>query len=224
MKFIDLSHPLTHGQSSFPGDPLLQISPHATIEKQRCNVSRITMGSHQGTHLDAQFHFIPDGNRLDQMPLDWFYGPATLLRIPKPARAEITVEDLKPFEKRLVAGARVIYETGWHRHYGQTDYFTDFPSLTQEAASYLAARRIRLLGMDTPTPSRDYYEVHHLLQQKPAEIVIVESLANLDALPEHFLFIGFPLRFEGGDGSPIRAVALVDGRDARVTAQTTLRP
>jgi arylformamidase len=210
VRFIDLSHPMRDGQPSFPGDPVLQVVPHATIEKQRCNVSQVSMGSHQGTHLDAPYHFVPDGTRLDQMPLDWFYGPATLLRIPKAARAEITVADLKPFEDRLVPGARVLYETGWHRRYGHADYFSDFPSLTQEAAAYLAGRRIRLLGMDTPTPSRDYYEVHHLLQQKPAEIVIIESLANLDALPEHFLFIGFPLRFEGGDGSPIRAVAGVD--------------
>jgi kynurenine formamidase len=210
MKFIDLSHPMRDGQPSFPGDPVLQIGPHATIAQQRCNVSRLAMGSHQGTHLDALFHFIPDGKRLDEMPLEWFYGPATLLRIPKAGRDEITVADFKPFEDRLVPGARVIYETGWHRHYGAANYFTDFPSLTQEAAAYLAGRRIRLLGMDTPTPSRDYYEVHHLLQQKPAEIVIVESLANLDALPENFVFIGFPLRFEGGDGSPIRAIAKID--------------
>ncbi len=210
MKLIDLSHPMRHGQPSFPGDPVLQVTPHATIEKQRCNVSQIGMGSHQGTHLDALYHFIPDGRRLDEMPLDWFYGPATLLRIPKPAKSEITLSDLKPFEESFVPGARIIYETGWHHHYGQEDYFTDFPSLTQEAAAYLAGRRIRLLGMDTPTPSRDYYEVHHLLQQKPSEIVIVESLANLDALPETFLFIGFPLRFEGGDGSPIRAVAVIE--------------
>jgi kynurenine formamidase len=210
MKFIDLTHPMRHGQPSFPGDPVLQIASHATIEKQRYNVSQVAMGSHQGTHLDAQFHFVPDGKRIDQMPLDWFYGPATLLRIPKPAKSEITLADLKPFEARLVPGARVIYETGWHRHYGEADFFSDFPSLTQEAATYLAARGIRLLGMDTPTPSRDYYEVHHILQQKPAEIVIVEALANLDAVPENFLFIGFPLRFEGGDGSPIRAVAGVE--------------
>ncbi len=200
MRFVDLTHPMRHGQPSFPGDPVLEVGTHATIEKQRCNVSRLSMGSHQGTHLDAQYHFVPDGRRIEQMPLEWFHGPAVLLRIPKPAKAEITPADLKPFEEKLTPGARVIYTTGWHRHYGQDDYFTAFPSLTQEAAAYLAGRRIRLLGMDTPTPGRDYYEVHHILQQKPAEIVIVESLANLDALPEHFLFIGFPLRLEGGDG------------------------
>jgi kynurenine formamidase len=207
MKLIDLSHPMRHGQPSFPGDPVLAIAPHATIEKQRCNVSQLSMGSHQGTHLDALYHFVPDGLRLDQMPLDWFYGPATVVRIPKQAREEITAEDFKPFESKLTPGARIIYETGWHRQYGQPNYFTDFPSLTQEAARYLAGRRIRMLGMDTPTPGRDYYEVHHILLGKPAEIVVVESLANLDQLPEDFLFIGFPLRFENGDGSPIRAVA-----------------
>ena len=210
MKLVDLTHPMRDGQPSFPGDPVLQITPHATIEKQRCNVSRLAMGSHQGTHLDALYHFIPQGKRIGQMPLDWFYGPATLLRIPKPPRSEITLADLLPFEDRLVSDARILYETGWHRHYGRHNYFTDFPSLTQEAAAYLAGRGLRLLGMDTPTPGRDYYEVHHLLQQSPAEIVIVESLANLDALPDNFLFIGFPLALEGGDGSPIRAVALVE--------------
>jgi arylformamidase len=210
LKLIDLTHPMRDGQPSFPGDPGLKVAPHATIAAQRCNVSLLSMGSHQGTHLDALYHFIPDGRRIDQMPLDWFYGPATLLRIPKEARAEITVEDLRPFEDKLTAGARIIYETGWHREYGEPNYFTDFPSLTQEAAAYLAGRRIRMLGMDTPTPGRDYYEVHHLLQQRPAEIVIVESLANLHLLPDDFIFIGFPLLFEGGDGSPIRAVAAVD--------------
>ncbi len=211
MKLIDLTHALKDGTPSFPGDPVMKVAPHVAIAKgDKCNVSQIAFGSHQGTHLDALFHFIPDGRKIEQMPLEWFYGPATLLRIPKPARADITVDDLKPFESSLVPGARIIYETGWHRHYGQDDYFTDFPSLTQEAAAYLAGRGIRLLGMDTPTPGRDYYEVHHLLQQSPAEIVIVESLAHLDALPDHFLFIGFPLHFEGGDGSPIRAVAVIE--------------
>jgi kynurenine formamidase len=198
------------GQPNFPGDPVLRVSAHATIEKQRCNVSQLAMGSHQGTHLDAPYHFVADGKRLDQMPLDWFFGPASLLRIHKPAGSEITTADFLPFEHRLVPGARIVYETGWYQQYGQDNYFTDFPSLTQEAAAYLASRRIRLLGMDTPTPSRDYYEVHHLLQQQPAEIVIVESLANLDQLTPDFFFIGFPLRLEGGDGSPIRAVAGID--------------
>jgi kynurenine formamidase len=66
-----------------------------------------------------------------------------------------------------------------------------------------------MLGMDTPTPSRDWFEVHHILLAREAEIVVVESLANLDTIPDRITFIGFPLNFQGRDGSPIRAVALV---------------
>lgn len=209
MPFVDLSHPLAHGQQTFPSDPKLSIVPHGTTATLRYNITQIVMSSHQGTHLDAMFHFVEDGRTLDRMPLEWFHGPAHLLRIPKPPRGEITPEDFLPHEHLLVPEAKIIYETGWHRRFGTPGFFDDFPSLTQDAARYLAGRRIRMLGMDTPTPSRDWYEVHHILLGAPAEIVIVESLANLDRVPDHFTFIGFPLNFTGRDGSPIRAVAQI---------------
>lgn len=212
MRFIDLSHPLRQGLPSFPGDPVLQVTPHCTTASPaRCNVSVINMGTHQGTHLDAMFHFLDDGRTLDQMPLDWFYGPARVIRLPKAPREEITAEDFARFEQYLTPGARILFETGWQSEFGKERFFTDFPSMTQEAARYLASRKLRLIGMDTPTPGRDYYEVHHILLAKDVEMVIVEGLANLDKLPdEEFTFIGFPLNFAGRDGSPIRAVGLVD--------------
>jgi arylformamidase len=208
MRLVDLTHPLMHGQQTFPPDPKLSIIAHGTVATLKYNISQISMGSHQGTHLDAMFHFVEDGKTIDQMPLDWFYGPAHVLRIPKQPREELTVADFEPFEHLLTPGARIIYETGWHREFGQPHFFDDFPSLTQDAAHYLIARRIRLLGMDTPTPSRDWLEVHRILLGRPAEVVVVESLAHLDQLPDQFTFIGFPLLFTGRDGSPIRAVGL----------------
>ncbi len=209
MKLIDLSHPLEHGQQAFPSDPKLSIIPHGNTRTLRYNISQITIGSHQGTHLDAMYHFLDDGKTIDQMPLEWFYGPTHLLRIPRQANEELLVEDFLPYEHLLIPGARIIFETGWHRHFGQDDFFTDFPSLTQDAARFLASKDIRMLGMDIPTPGKDWFELHHILL--PKEIVIVESLANLDKLPDHFTFIGFPLNFKGRDGSPIRAVGMVDG-------------
>ncbi|MBE2187458.1 MAG: cyclase family protein [Rhodothermales bacterium] len=205
---IDLSHPLEHGQPTFAFDPKLSIVPHGTTETLKYNITQIVIGTHQGTHLDAMYHFLDDGKTLDQMPLDWFYGPVTVLRIPKNAGEELLVEDFEPFADVLVPGAKVIYETGWHRQFGAANFFSEFPSLTLEAGQYLADRGIRMLGMDTPTPSRDWYEIHHILLG--AEIVVVESLAHLDRVPDRFTFMGFPLNFVGRDGSPIRAVALVD--------------
>lgn len=209
MPLVDLSHPLEHGQQTFPWDPKLSIMTHGTTTTLKYNITQVVMSTHQGTHLDAMYHFLDDGRTLDQMPLDWFYGPAAVLRIPKAPREEIGPEDFQPYEQLLVPGARIIYETGWHQRFGSAEFYSDFPSLTQDAARYLASRRIRLLGMDTPTPSRDWYEVHHILLAKDAEIVIVEALANLDRVPDRIEFIGFPLNFTGRDGSPIRAVAVV---------------
>jgi kynurenine formamidase len=209
MKFVDLSHPLIHGQANFPMDPKLSIMTHCTPQTLKYNMTQVSMATHQGTHLDAMSHFVEGGKTIDQMPLDWFYGEAILLRLPKAPREEITVADFQKIEPLLQPGVKLIYETGWHRHFGQDDYFSDFPSLTQDAARYLVSRKIRLLGMDTPTPSRDWYEVHHILLAPAAEVVVVEGLTNLSQLPERFTFSGFPLNFHGRDGSPIRAVAIL---------------
>jgi arylformamidase len=134
-----------------------------------------------------------------------------VLRMPKGAGEEITAEDFARHEALLTPGARILFATGWEREFGTARYFTDFPSVTQGAARYLASRKLRMIGMDLPTPGRDYFEVHHILLAREVEMVIVESLANLAALPDdEFTFIGFPLNFAGRDGSPIRAVATVE--------------
>jgi len=210
MPLIDLSHPLIHGQQTFPMDPKLSIMPHGTTRTLKYNISHISMSSHQGTHLDAMYHFLDDGKTLDRMPLDWFYGPARVIRIPKGAGEDVTKSDFEQFDQYLKPGAKIILETGWHKVFGEDRFFEEFPSITQEAAHYLASRKIRMIGMDMPTPSRDWYEVHHILLAADVEMVIVEALTNLDKLPDEFTFIGFPLNFVGRDGSPIRAVGLVN--------------
>ena len=85
---------------------------------------------------------------------------------------------------------------------------TELPSLSGEAARWIAETRIVLFGMDMPTPSLDEpAETHHALLG--AGIVVVEALNNLHLLPDEFQFVGFPLNFRGRDGSPIRAVAVL---------------
>jgi kynurenine formamidase len=148
------------------------------------------------------------------MPLERFYGPASLVDLAPgsylAAKTPITLGMLLPHADKFQPGAKVIYRTGWDRAFGTPECFTDFPSLSLEAAQWIASRRISLLGMDTLTPSTEWKEVHLALLHKDVEIVIVEGLTNLDRLPERFTFMGFPLNIQGRDGSPIRAVALVE--------------
>lgn len=210
MKLVDLSHPLFDRAPAFPNDPKLGIVPFARGATHPYNLSQIVMGSHQGTHLDAMFHFYDDGRTLDQMPLEWFYGPARVLRIPKPANGVIGVADLEPHAGHLQPEAKIFIETGWHREFGSERFFSDFPGLDLDAARYLAGTGIRVLGLDIPTLGKEYLELHHILLHRDTEVVVVESVAHLDAVPDTFTWIGFPLPFRGGDGSPIRSVALCE--------------
>jgi arylformamidase len=213
-RLIDLSHSLTHGQLTFPSDPELEIVPHGTIASCGYNITCISMATHQGTHLDVPFHFYEDGKTVDQMPLSRFYGPAALIDLAPggvlPAKTLITLEMLLPHAEKFRPGAKVIYRTGWDRYFGTPASFWDVPSLTLDAARWIAGRGIDLLGMDTLTPSEDYEPVHLELLKPGAEVILVEGLANLNQLPERFTFAGFPLNIQGRDGSPIRAVAILD--------------
>ena len=213
-KLIDLSHPLEHEQLNFPLDPKISVVVHNTVANIGYNITQISLSTHQGTHLDAPFHFYDDGKTIDQMRLEQFYGPATLVDLAPGSRLNpktpLTLEMFKPHAEKFQAGAKVIYRTGWNHMFGRPEFFSDFPALTLEAARWMADRNIGLLGMDTPTPSTDWKECHHILLKKGVEIVIVEALTNLEQLPPQFIFIGFPLNIKGRDGAPIRAVAMVD--------------
>ena len=214
-RFVDLSHPLADGQPSYPGDPAIEVTAYRTEATGGCNLTRIALGSHHGTHVDAPYHFVDDGPTLDRIPLERFCGPARLVDLApggalKPKTA-LTVEMFTQHADAFQPGNRVIYRTGWSQRFGRPEFFTDLPSLNLEAARWIAQRRIGLLGMDVPTPSTtEGRECHQILLGRPAEIVLVEGLANLERLPDEFTLIAFPLNFVGRDGSPIRAVASID--------------
>jgi len=211
---VDLSQPLEHGQPNFPSDPKISVTTHQKVSVLGYNMAQISMGTHQGTHLDAPFHFIEDGKTIDQMRLEQFYGDAFLIDFAPGSHLEagttLSVKMFEPFEHMFRPGAKILYRTGWDRFCCREEYFSEFPSLELEAAEWIAQRKIGLLGMDTPTPSKEWLKCHHILLGHGTEIVIVEGLCNLNKLPLQFTFIGFPLNIKGRDGSPVRAVALVE--------------
>lgn len=214
MEFIDLSHSLTDGLPNFASDPQIRIHPAAAIPAAPCNVSELTLSSHQGTHVDAPYHFYGDGRTVDNIPLERFFGPATVVDLAPGGcldpHTPLTVDHFRPHGAKFTPGARVLYRTGWDQQFGQKIFFEAFPSLTPEAAEWIAATGISLLGMDTPTPGVDFLACHLALLAPGVEIIIVEGLTRLEQLPARFTLAAFPLKIHHGDGSPIRAVALVD--------------
>ncbi len=152
---IDLSHPIEHGQLNFPWDPKPAVVVHNTVASIGYNITQVSLSTHQGTHLDAPFHFFDDGKTVDKLDLTRLYGEAHLVDFaPGTALAPqtpLTLEMFMSHEAVFQPGVRVIYRTGWDRMFGRPEFFSKFPTMTLDAARWIASRGIALLGMDTPT-------------------------------------------------------------------------
>jgi arylformamidase len=199
-----------------PGMRGVDFEVRSTIDDKGWNTTILHLYSHAGTHMDAPRHFIRQGETLDHVVLDKCVGPAWVIDLTGvKARDLITVEHLAPYADKIGPGSRLLLKTGWSAYADSPEYRDQLPRISLALAEWLAKRKIALLGVETPAPAdvnnkEELTAVHHALLG--AEIVIVEGLANLDALrQEEVTFIALPLKLEGGDGSPVRAIAIENG-------------
>ncbi|KDQ28411.1 hypothetical protein PLEOSDRAFT_1041851 [Pleurotus ostreatus PC15] len=181
---------------TYPGDPLFQSYPHASIKPDGYAVSRFSIGSHTGTHVDAPSHFIDNGRTIDQIPLgkiDWD-------------------SDLAIYADRMSSGVILLIRTGWSRFWGSPEYL-DHPYLTKEAAERIIATGVRAVGVDSLNPDETVidgegeggFAVHEIILG--AEGVIVENLTGLELVKEGMTVQFIPLKLAGSDASPVRALA-----------------
>ncbi|GGL60966.1 cyclase family protein [Halocalculus aciditolerans] len=205
----DLTHPVTDGMTVYPGDPPVSVGDAATMTDDGYRVSRLELGSHAGTHVDAPAHTEPDGRTLDSYDVDEFALDARLVAVDADAREPIEPD---AFPERVDADLLVIH-TGWDAHWG-TEQYENHPYLTAAAAERVVALDCHL-AVDCfspdPTGRKDEREpegvpAHHALLG--SEKLVFENLTGLGALPESFRFRAYPLRVDG-DGAPVRAVAEV---------------
>ncbi len=216
-RIIDLTLPV---DSNVRG---VEVELTKTIETHGWNARTLTLYSHSGTHMDAPCHFLPDGASLDSVPLEACVGPARILDLtPVEPRELITVERLAPWHDEIGKGDRVLLRTDWYKRHGTPAYRDELPRISADLARWLADRGVSLIGVESPSvaeiSNRDALkEVHHALLN--AGMVIVEGLANMDAIPTDIVeLIVLPLRIAGGDGSPVRAIATYHDRaDASIS-------
>ncbi|MDR1389732.1 MAG: cyclase family protein, partial [Treponema sp.] len=119
--------------------------------------------------------------------------------------------DLKPYEKFIDEGASVLLHTGWDKRFPDQSFFSGFPFVTTSLADWFVEKKIGMVGMDMPTPNgTDWKYVH--VKMLGAGILIVEGLSKMEQLPANtlFTFYSLPLKLQGCDGSPVRAIAILD--------------
>ncbi|TWU45138.1 Kynurenine formamidase [Novipirellula aureliae] len=208
-RVIDLTRPLT---STVPG---VQVEPCKTIEKDGWNATTLSLYSHCGTHIDAPRHFLPNGKTLDALDLSVCSGAARLVNLADtPPRHLISVADVIDSIGDVFPDDRLIFRTDWHRRFGTSAYRDELPRISIELAHWLVEKQVALIGVEPPSVADvnnkvELTDVHQTLFR--GGVTIVEGLVNLDQLPpSEFQFIAVPLNIVGGDGCPVRAIAIVN--------------
>jgi arylformamidase len=212
---IDLSHTIEHGLVTYKGLPARIVCDYLSREDSKkfyeagteFQIGKIEMVTNTGTYLDCPFHRFPDGKDLSEIGLEAFTDLEGIkISVPFIETLAVSKQHLEGFEIRNRA---VLIHTDWSNHWNTEKYYENHPYLTQEAAEYLRACQVKLVGIDshnidnTLTNSRP---VHTTLLG--AEILIVEHLCNLYLLPqEGFTFSAIPPKFKGVGTFPVRAMA-----------------
>ena len=207
MKLYDVSVTVQEGMPVSPRDPDVTLWLVRSIARgNNANVTRIDMGAHTGTHIDAPFHFDPDGCGVDQLPLGVLVGPCRvfdLTTIPGHIdRAALARCDLRGV-------TRALFKTrNSHRWAcGERKFDQNFVAVTADGATELVARGVKLVGVDylsvEPSGSKEH-PVHHILLR--ANVVIIETLDLHDVPAGDYELIALPLKLCGADGAPARVI------------------
>lgn len=199
---LDISPLVSDRIGVFPGDvpyrrtPSLSIAGGANID-----LSSVHSTVHVGAHADAPSHYVAAGQHIAARPLELYYGPCQVIDAP-------TARNLRLLPQHF-AGAidapRVLFKT---RTFPDPNAFNeDFASLSPELVDWLHARGVRLVGIDTPSidPCHDpVLESHQAVARH--DMAILEGLVLAHVPAGVYTLVALPLRLEGADASPVRAI------------------
>ncbi|MGC8760257.1 MAG: cyclase family protein [Bryobacteraceae bacterium] len=201
--WIDISTPLRAGMTVWPGDGPPRIERVQSFEHGGAyNLTRLAMSAHTGTHMDAPLHFLRDGRAIDTLPPEVMIGPARVVRAHGNVIGAADVPD------ELEPGARVLFRTrNSERNLFAGTFFEDYVFLGRDAAEKLVEARALLVGIDALSVSgfhEDPAGTHRVLLG--AGVWILEGICLSGVEPGDYELVCLPLRLEGADGAPARAL------------------
>lgn len=203
MAVYDVTLPLRTGMPTYPGEPAPELEYFKRIgEDSLANVSKVSLGSHCGTHIDAPHHFIDGRATVESLSVEALLGPVHVIEYA--GDSHITAADLEAFG--LPRGARrLLAKTKNGRFLDDNEFHTDFIAFTPNAGRWLVDRRFVLVGIDYLSIEQfrsEKHEVHLALLE--AGIVIVEGLDLRRVPPGRYNIACAPLKVTGAEGAPAR--------------------
>lgn len=208
---VDCTHVIQENMPVFPGTEKPVLFPACRFEEMGFREKKWTMYSHTGTHMDAPAHMIKEGKTLDEFPIEKFMGQGLVIDVRECTESQVPLARIQSYEKALEETDFLLIQTGWEEHWGRGQYFSDFPALSVEAAEYLMQFDLKGIGVDTISidlMDSKSFPIHDILLHH--ELVIIENLKNLSLISGKFFFQALPLHVEDSDGSPVRAIAILE--------------
>ena len=209
MAIHDISLPISRNLVTWPGDPKIELEKVYQLEKgDAATVSRISMGVHSGTHIDAPGHFIAGGNSVDKLDLEILTGSALVVDVLEADSINaVVLEKLTIPEgtRRLLLRTR--NSELWA--HDQQKFTEDFVSISEEGARWITEHGIKLVGIDylSVAPFGESGPVvHKILLQKGTVIVEGLNLSNVET--GSYQLICLPLKIVGAEGAPARAILI----------------
>lgn len=202
--FIDLSHTITDNMPVHPYDGNVSLCQDKFLHKDKYNNFVLQTGMHAGTHIDTAMHLTESNRYIGQISLESFAGRGVLLNV----RGENEIMYRALYDDVVKENDIVILYTGFSEHYGSEKYYTDHPIVNEGLSDFFVKKKIKMLGIDMPSPDHYPFEVHKMLFS--AGIHIIENMTNLSELlsVNQFEVFAFPLKIMS-EASPVRAVARI---------------
>ena len=208
MSIYDISLPISKSLIVWPGDPAVNITQPLHLAKgDTATVSQLEMSAHTGTHVDAPAHFILGGSGVDALDLNVLVGPALVVEaLDADALSADVLRELpiSPGTERVLFHTR--NSDRWAR--GEREFSEDFVAITEDGARWLAARGVRLVGVDylSVAPFDEEAPTHETLLS--AGVIPVEGLNLSGIAPGVYQLVCLPLKIVGIDGAPARAILI----------------
>ncbi len=216
MKIIDLTYEIKEGMTTFSSywHPLVSVNKIGRLNFEGRCTSKISLGSHTGTHIDAPAHFIKDGETIENLSLYKLFGKVSILDFSFMQEDESVT---KVMLESLSLCKKVLFNFGWGRHWDTKKFYKGYPFFSKEAAEYLVSLNLDLIGMDTPSPDDSRIlltgdvlgseldsPIHKIFLRN--NIVLLEYVANLDQVSDYegWMIVSLPMKVKGSDGSAAR--------------------
>lgn len=202
MKLIDLTMPLNNSTPIYPGDIIPEFKKISSLEKDGWNQHRICINNHFGTHIETPSHMIKNGKKLINYSIEKFIGTGVIIDVRGKKKINANLKEIH--NKDII-----IIRTDHTQKIHSNNYFTSFPTISEEFAKTIVEKKVNIVGIDSFTIDESPFNIHKYFFDN--DILCLENLVNLHLITnKSFKIFVLPINLVDMDAAPCRVIAQIE--------------